>query len=505
MSLSHVAAGRSRNVDATRVFFPIPVDFDSLDESNPTPSTSSNAWKFDLNLRIWSGQGPKGSAARSVLTALLWSSDGTGRTWLGMPALMKKSGLGSERTVRKALVALTSKGWITLTAQTWASLTAEQAAVGRTPPRRGDVGQAPNLYTVLANPSPKGRPEVPTRPGLVRTTEPHIEETPPQICRGGQEQIDQGGPGANLHPDPDQVGSVSTKVSEEGAARASSTHDLSKAQEGRGDWGWLEAWQLVAQAHATKTTSTYGLAPMEPDVRRSDRKAMAECLDGASSEVAAKLRARGMERDLVDVRRDLAERAIGRYFRNDTPHLRKTKHALRDLPREWHARVTEAMQAILRESHDAMPSRRTPVLEQRPAQVDAPNATKQSSSAPVEKPMRLEEITALAQRAREMLEASTPKESPRSAVPAAQPSTSKAKPERSNRPAEVPEKPRSPVQKPAHERSEAASTVQRSIGRPGAPRWGTLAPTPTKVRRVSRLQLPEPDEATETPEPHPRE
>jgi hypothetical protein len=50
------------------------------------------------------------------------------------------------------------------------------------------------------------------------------------------------------------------------------------------------------------------------------------------------------------------------------------------------------------------------------------------------------------------------------------------------------ERKRSPQLQEADAGAKASQTVQRSIGRPGAPRWGALAPTPAKVRRVSRLQ-----------------
>lgn len=496
MNLSQAVAGGSCFVDVGRGFSLGPVEIGEIAEPSPTPSTSTYGWKFALQLRIWSGEGPKGNAARSVLTALLWSSDGTGRTWLGMASIMEKSGLGNERTVRRAIQSLTNGGWLRLTAQTWSSLTAEQLAVGRKAPRRGDVGQAPNLYTVLGGPSLRVTPEAPTRPGLASTTVSPVDETPLQICRGGQGQISPGGPGANLPPDPDPLGSVSRIVSEQSERGALDTHDFSKTQEGKGDWGWLESWQVVVQAHATKTTSAYGLAPMEPDMKRGDRKALADCLDGASTEVAAKLRARGIEREFVEVRRELAERAIARYFRNDTPHLRKTKHALRDLPREWHARVTDAMQAILRESYDKLPARRPFELQLEQAgerrKVEKPAET--ASSAPVEKPMRVEDTSTRSQNARKVLDSlMTAKEvqRPKSAEPVTPPSKPQAKPALPDWLVAETELER--VRKQAQKATETpqahrdeSETIERSMGRPGAPRWGALSPRPMKVRRVSR-------------------
>lgn len=513
MNVTQPVAGRSRDVDAARAFFPVPVDIGTFDESSPTSSTSTYGWKFALQLRIWSGDGPKGNAARSVLTALIWSSDRTGVTWLGIRAIMKKSGLGNERTVRKAIRELAHAGWLRLTPQTWSSLTEEQRAAGRTAPRRGDVGQAPNLYMVLAGPCQMATPEVPIRPGLASTTVFPVDETPRQICREGQEQIDQGRPGANLPLDPDPLGSESMKKSEENEREALGTHDFSKAQEGKGDWGWLESWQIVVQAHVAKTTSAYGLAPMEPDMKRGDRKALADCLDGASAEVTAKLRSRGIERELVEVRRELAERAMARYFRNDTPHLRKTKHALRDLPREWHARITDAMQAILRESYDKQPVRRPVVLEHEQT-VERPRVEKPAdfaSSAPTVKPMRLEETTAWAQNVQKLLEAQAPKDvhRPKFAEPAAPPSTPRAKPvlpdwlvaemEQEHTRKQAQNSPKTPEPSKSQDHPDESETIERTIGRPGAPRWGTLGPLPMRIRRVSRHQPEGTGEGCEPP------
>ncbi len=133
-----------------------------LEQGGASPTTPwTNHWKSALHLRIWSAEGPRGNTARSVLTVLLWNSDEHGRTLLGIPALMFKAGLGNERTVRKALEVLTNGGWLKVTPQTWSSLTAEQSAMGRTVPSRGDIGQAPNLYTILADPNQMVTSEAP--------------------------------------------------------------------------------------------------------------------------------------------------------------------------------------------------------------------------------------------------------------------------------------------------------------------------------------------------------
>lgn len=499
MNLSQPVAGGSRFVDAARAFFPVPAESGTF-EPSPTPSPSSPSWKLAYLNRIWKTEGPKGNTAKGVLTVLWRHSDDKGRMWIGLPLLAAEAGVGNLRTVRSALERLVQAGWLRYAPQTWASLTAEQQAAGRPVPRRDNAGQAPHLYELLDG---RGQPVTPTRPGLVRTSMASSDEpadaTHGQNCPGGPEQNCPGETPAKLPYDPDPSGSVPKEVSESGAARAPSTHDFSKALEGKGDWGWLESWQIVAETHAAKTKGTYGLAPMEPDMKQGDRKAMAECLDGASTEVAAKLRARGMERELVDVRRELAERAMARYFRNDTPHLRKTKHALRDLPREWHARVTDAMQGILRESYDKQPVRRPVVLELEQT-AERPKVEKPAEiafSAPTEKPMRFEETTAFAQNTlKKVLESSTPKEvqRPNFAEPKDPPSTPRAKPmlpdwlvaemelERARKQAQqaqqAPETPQ--------EHRDESETIERTIGRPGAPRWGAIGPRPTKVRRPSR-------------------
>src|SRR3954465_4480877 len=98
MNVTQSGASRSRDVAPARAFFPVPANLDITSE----PTASVPGWKFALNLRIWTVEGPKGSATRNVLAVLLWNSDGEGRTWLGIPAITSKAGLGSERTTRKA-------------------------------------------------------------------------------------------------------------------------------------------------------------------------------------------------------------------------------------------------------------------------------------------------------------------------------------------------------------------------------------------------------------------
>jgi hypothetical protein len=296
----------------------------------------------------------------------------------------------------------------------------------------------------------------------------------------------------------------------EGATSAPSTHIFSKAQGSQGDWSWLEAWKVIEHAHADKTKGVYGVPPLPPDLKRDVRKAVAECLDGTALDLTAKLRARGIERELAQVRQDLASRVMALYFKNDNAHLRRVKHALRDLPREFHARITDAMHAISRESHDANPPRRPPVvvLEEKPVDAPTQKAANPANSAPAEKPLPVNVTRACSRKVLEMLEAASPKdEAAKPQSKAKEPDCSKAMQEQGH----------NDVQRtPEAVLATASPPLQRSTGRLGAPRWGALVPTPTKVRSVSRLQLPEPEGAPngldggplsvdERPEPHPRE
>jgi hypothetical protein len=120
--------------------------------------------------------------------------------------------------------------------------------------------------------------------------------------------------------------------------------------------------------------------------------------------------------------------------------------------------------------------------------------------------MPLHEITAMVQKTREILEVS-PTKQPRP-KPAAEPMTSPSMPARS-KPALpdwlVAELEREQASKQAQKAPEtlqdlpdASQAIERPLGRPGAPRWGSLGPLPTKVRRVSR-PAPEPGEGGEPP------
>lgn len=378
---SGAAAGRSRSAEGD-LFLRSLVGEPTGNERGALTAVSPHAWKRALQERIWSAEGPKGLATRSVLALLLWHADAQGRVWLGIQAIASKVGAGSLRTVRHALESLAREGWLQRTAHTWATLTAEQKAVGRPVPRRRDVGQAPNLYVVGfgSGVSERSAEPIGSRPGLVRAARPRsIEEThgspPVQMDQGGHLQKCQGEPLAEAHHDPDPKGSRSRIVGDERVERVvPSTPQPFKKE--LGNETWASTWQVIVEEHASKTMGCYGLPPLPPSMKRHDQQALATCLDGASLDVAAKLRTRsGKDVPVSEVKRELAKRVMQLYFKRDNEHLRRVKHALRDLPREFHARMTEAIQMVLREHQDVQPPRQPPAemaLVEKEARVERP-------------------------------------------------------------------------------------------------------------------------------------
>jgi hypothetical protein len=514
MKISHAAASRSRSVES-RAFFPKRVSHVTDDEATPR---SPYAWVFALRKRALSGETGLGSSAKFVLITLLEHVDADGRTWVGIETLAAATSFGSLQTVRKALKELAEAGWLRIVSQTWASLTTEQAAAGRKTPRRGDVGQAPNLYVILDG---HGNPACRLAgPGLVRSAPSsssleNSAENPPQNSEGGPLKIQEGGPLSNLIGDQDPSEDLSMKGSAERAPRVEADTHISSKNSKKAEEP-SEAWKDLVETHTGKTKSVYGLPPLPPDLRRTDKQALAESLDGAAAEVRAKFRQRtGVERDFAEVRRELAERVMTLYFKRDNEHLRRVKHALRDLPREFHARLTEAVQALLRESHDVAPPRRAP-LEQPPepvASVDKPVETSQKKQ--VEEPKKqLESVdkprkdasmsTALeARRLLEALNASPQQELFRpSRTSAEKPERELVEPERARASADKPSqdepKRRQLENQPSPESFEdkASPRFERPLGRTGAPRWGSIGPRPTKVRSVIKTTLDdaEPDE-----------
>jgi len=487
-------------------------------------------------------------SAKFVLVTLLEHVDPDGRAWVGVETIATGASFGSAQTVRNALQTLAKAGWLRIVPQTWTSLTNEQAAVGRKAPRRGDVGQAPNLYVVLDG---KGNPACgQARPGLVRVSGPNLENTPLRISEGSPPKNQEGEPLSKLIGDQDPSEDHSMKESAERAPRVEqSTHISSKSPQK--DAVKLEAWDVLVEVHAEKTKAVYGLPPLPPDMKRDQQEALAASLDGAAVEVQAKLRARtGTERELPDVRRELVARTINLYFKRDNEHLRKVKHALRDLPREFHARITEAMQLLLRESHDATPPRRVqleqptervesadkPVEIAQQKQHEEPLERVDSADKPVEvvKPkvheraaQQLPAPTNTALEARRIVEALNAKpqqelfkpsksETPEIARPK-KPAVSEQvqeKPEQDKPAQEKPTQDKFVQDKPSNKSFEQKQfedktfedkpsprlprtpPVERPLGRSGAPRWGAIGPRPTKVRRVSKLTPDEvePDE-----------
>lgn len=546
MNLSHAAAGRTRSVEPG-VFSLDSVTHATKSEATPNPPSSPYAWKYALKRRIWAHEGPRGIYASRLLEALIDEfADADGRAWPGIQSLLYWTKIKTERTLQKALDELVRGRWLRIVPQTWESLTKVQTAAGKRTPRRGDAGQATNLYIVLDGYGREFTSKVPGRPDLARTSkdESRVENTSESHLQkdiGGHPQKDSREPPANLHPDPDHMEDLSREESAERAPRVEqSTHIFSKSPQK--DAVKLEAWDVLVEVHAEKTKAVYGLPPLPPDMKHDQREVLAASLDGAAVEVQAKLRARtGTERELPEVRRELAARTMNLYFKRDNEHLRKVKHALRDLPREFHARITEAMQQLLRESHDATPPRRVQIEQpteriesaDKPVEIalqkqhEEPNMRVDSVDKPVEvvKPkvheraaQQLPAPTNTALEARRIVEALNAKpqqelfkpsksETPEIAL-SKKPAVSEQvhdKPAQDKLAQDKPTQGKFVRDKPSNKSFEQKQfegktfedkpsprlprtpPVERPLGRSGAPRWGAIGPRPTKVRRVSKL------------------
>jgi len=508
MNISHVAASRSRSVESC-AFSRERVSHVTSDEAQPAPY----AWKYGLKTRIWSDEGPHTIQACRLLEVLLDHADADGRAWPGIQALLRKTKIKTERTLQKALDELVRDGWLRIVRQTWAALTRVQTAAGKRAPRRGDTGQATNLYVVLDGQGRENNAKVPHRPGLARIAKnaSTTDDTIPQKSRGGPLQKNRGEPPANLQPDLDPRGDLSREERAERATRADQgTHIPSKNSTKRMEN--TDVWNVIVEAHAEKTKSVYGLPPLQPDLKRDQRDGLTTLLEGAAAEVRAKIHARtGVERELGDVQRELAARLMHLYFKRDNEHLRRVKHALRDLPREFHARLTEAMQSLLRESHDEARPRR-PLLEQaqdnvvsadKPAELaqklQLPEPKKQIASAdkPIEmiapKAPELAPSSAsinVAREARRLLEAlgaSSLQQEPLRPAERKQPEpTQKAQNVTEPKYFEL-----QPLEDKPSPEPQLEPRFERPLGRSGAPRWGAMGPRPTKMRQGRKLRTNE--------------
>lgn len=375
MNLARVAASRSRSVQSSD-FSRDCVSYATPNGAFPDSSSSPYAWKRTVKERIWATGDQCTIHAGRLFEALVEFANANGRAWPGIQTLLYKTKIKTERTLRKALKWLVRSGWLRIVPQTWTSLTAIQAADGKKLPHRTDAGQGPNLYIVLDGHGREVGSSAPVRPGLAYVSTnmpiPEVPSTPSsssrktvfRVCRGGPLQTVQGGPPVDLQVDLDHVEISQMKESVERAQRVdTSTPPSSKSRrknpEPDVDVQDLDAWTVIVEAHVEKTKAMYGLPPLRPDLKRDQRQELGALLNDAAANVRAKLLQRtDTERELVDVRRELVKRAMDLYFKHDSPYLRRTKYALRDLAREFHARLTEAMQALLRESDETAPPRR---------------------------------------------------------------------------------------------------------------------------------------------------
>lgn len=506
MNLSHAAAGRARSVEPS-VFSRESVGYATRSEAAPHPPASPYAWKFALIKHIWTDEGPRGMAASRLLEALVEYADADGRAWPGTQALLYKTKIKTDRTLQKALDTLVRGQWLRIVPQTWESLTKLQTAAGKPAPRRGDVGQATNLYIVLDGYGREFGSKVSGRPGLARTSKEessvdNSRESLPQNDGGSLPQNDRKGPPANLHPDPDHIEDLSKEESAERVAPIDQSTHISSKNPPQNETN-LEAWHVIVEAHAEKTKAVYRLSAPPPDVKRDACQALAKSLDEAAVDLHAKLQARtGVEHKFLDVRRTLAARVIELYFQNDCQHLRRVKYALRDLPREFFARLIDARRLVLLESHDATPPRRMP-LEQphervestdKPVEVVNPKTherVSQKPPAPTNGALEARHIVETLNAKQQQEELFKPSKSEANEI--TQPTRLAL---REWLQAEL-EQARASVDKPAQDKPRPSKVEQdkpssnphvgRPLRRPGAPRWGAIGPRPTTARWVSKL------------------
>jgi Helix-turn-helix domain len=363
MSLSHAVAGRSRVMDDPRLFANYDVGQPTRSRGALNPPSSGHAWKYGLRRR-YAVEGPSSVFAGRVWAILMDHTDAAGRTWISLATLMDETGIGSERTARKALRLLVSQGWLRVEPMSWARLRAEQSALGRCVPFRMDPGQAPNLYTLLdGQGGPVGAAArtmgTAAGPGIARTTQ-DFDQTPLHISRGGPLLHCPGEPPADLHPDlEDPEQRTKTESVEHGARPKQHTHDFVVGQ-GEEPAFDSKKWAIIVEAHRKQTIAAGLLAPGAPKVRPDDRQTMLDMLEGSLVEVSARIRARvNVTPDADELTQALAEKAMERYFAHKSPYNVAAKWHLKTLHNEFHARLCEAAddveRAYLRAHRNAAP------------------------------------------------------------------------------------------------------------------------------------------------------
>lgn len=362
MNISRESASRSRSGESCA--FSDFVSRQTAIAASTDPPASPKAWIRPFRTRLLTEETDLSKSEVWILTTLLEYVDPDGRCWPSLDTIAQGARL-SLQTARAALQTLEINGWLSIDPHTWTTLTQEQAALGRPIPGRDHGGQAPNLYVVL-----DGTHHLACNPARLRLARVALLSASPANSQGGPCEKPEGGPYEKPKGEPlvkvtddlDHSEDRSKKVSVEQVSN--DTHTFSKSQ--KTDEGALEAWEVVAKAHDEKSISVHRVGSDDLGIKREIKCAVAKCLDGVALEVRATIHARtDIARDFADVRLELAKRVMALYFANTADHLRKTKHALRDLPLEFRARLIEARQALLRESHDAAEPRR-PALESSP-------------------------------------------------------------------------------------------------------------------------------------------
>jgi hypothetical protein len=252
-----------------------------------------------------------------------------------LETLAREAGVHVQ-TARRTMAALSlARRWLAAARMTWRELTAYCRAAGRPLPRRDHLGCGPYLWTVLDG---EGRPAsefgvATPRPGPVRTR-------PREAASPEAPSDEASAPAEGASPAPASSAPSAPSSADNGTPEAEA------------------AWVELVEAHAKRAEAVYGLRPPRPAVSSEQKRTMAEQLAAAAVTLAARMRERtGADVDAADVRPQLAARVVALYFKREGTggYLRRERHPLRDLSREIHARVTEAMEALLREHVEAAP------------------------------------------------------------------------------------------------------------------------------------------------------
>lgn len=337
---------------------------------------ATSKWRRAFLDLVWSKRLPLN--LRAVLLTILRYSDPLGRIWWGQAMLAEQAGC-SDRTLRRLLPQLVELGYLRIEAMTFAALTNAQRALGLSLPNHDDVGQAPNLLTLLVNGEPAC--ELDTRPR--NSPKPSIgqDKPGPGIARTlppGQDV--QGGPRTKwpeIPPDKmadDLLGSTDLTRNVGGDPERPPPLPSSEVN-GEGQKGIEpteksptsishDAWQALNEAYDAHYRSTYCTGPMNKFVTREEKNALTTCLIESTDNFKACLRQRGVNVDALEGKplEMLANEALRTWFQ--TPggngYLRRVSHRLSELRKDLPHHARNAITALV-ERHTPKPEPRRPM------------------------------------------------------------------------------------------------------------------------------------------------